>query len=100
MHRIGVEMKEYSDHIKKAAQDVEIKAMESKTETINNQVITRHVADISDYRVIYWRSETISFTTCTCKGAYFNETCKHEYTLIKKVESLQPINSPQHKQQG
>ena len=46
-------MKEYSDHIIKAAQDVEIKAMESKTETINNQVITRHVADISEYRVIY-----------------------------------------------
>jgi hypothetical protein len=93
-------MKEYSDHIKKAAQDVEVKVIESTTETINNQVITRHVADINRYRVIYWRSENICFTTCTCKGAFFNETCKHEYTLIKKVESLQPISSPQHKQQG
>ena len=93
-------MKEYSDHIKKAAQDVEVKVIESTTETINNQVITRYVADINRYRVIYWRSENICFTTCTCKGAFFNETCKHEYTLIKKVESLQPISSPQHKQQG
>ena len=101
MYRAGVEiMKEYSDHIKKAAQNVEIKAMESKTETINNQSFTKHIADINNYRVILWRSENINFETCNCTGFYFNETCKHIYSLIKKVESPQPKDSPPHKQQG
>ena len=93
-------MKLYSDHIKKAAQDVKIKAMETKTETINNQVITRHVADVNDYRVVLWRSETINFETCNCTGFFFNQTCKHVYALTKRVESQQPISSPPHKQQG
>lgn len=91
-------MKDYSKHIQKSSQKVEIKAMHTHTKEINGHNITFHVADINDYRTILWRSENISFATCDCQGHYFNETCKHEYALIKKVEESQPKTPPPNKQ--
>mgnify|MGYP003133691520 CR=1 FL=1 len=80
-----VKLEEYSEHIKKQAENVEIYHYSTHTESLNGHYITFHFADISHYRVLFWDSPTLQHESCTCKGFFYNARCKHTYKLRKKV---------------
>jgi hypothetical protein len=80
-----VKLEEYTEHIKRQAENVEIHHYFTHTESLNGHTITFHFADVSHYRVLFWDSPTLQHESCTCKGFYFNQRCKHTYKLRKKV---------------
>jgi len=80
-----VKLEEYSEHIQRESENVEILYYSTYSETLNGHSITFHFADISHYRVLFWDSTTLQHESCTCKGFYYNNRCKHTYKLRKKV---------------
>lgn len=86
MDRASVEMT--SDHIIKAAQDVDIINLESQVREINGELYLVILADVAGstggvYRVLIYRSKESGrdWSTCNCTGFLFKYRCKHLYAV-------------------
>lgn len=77
-----------SDHIIKAAEDVEIINLESRVREINEETYLVILADVASskggvYRVLIYRSKESGrdWSTCNCTGFLFKYRCKHLYAV-------------------
>ena len=91
-----------SEHIKKAARYTSISKIElRKNETILGDIYT--FSAISNGYIVLFHGGARSWSSCCCKGWYFNWRCKHTYKLtkqIKKVLSEGQTESTKTKNQG
>ncbi len=77
-----------SDHIIKAAEDVEIINLESRVREINEETYLVILADVAGskggvYRVLIYRSKSSGrdWSSCNCTGFLFKYRCKHLYAV-------------------